>query len=245
MSVEVGRRVFVGSVATGLPLFVGGGAGLAWAQRQSGTRGAQDAVVVQLVSDMKRAARGLSNAPSGEQARRLAASLRLLSAWAVSNQIDARVKETLRDVIERQGRQVLLRREVDPSMFRKEAGDLGFDSTAAVPLPQPPALDDPTREAIIADLLANGVSSRWKAIADLVEVAAASLDRTASGRSRGITLVAQTDPSICRMLNQELYYLSLQMAFWCAPWFYWVPEPCGLSTSAYLGVAAVAWWYSC
>jgi hypothetical protein len=60
-----------------------------------------------------------------------------------------------------------------------------------------------------------------------------------------MTLVAQTDPSVCRMIQQEMYNLSIQMAFWCAPWFYWVPEPCGLTTSAYLGVAATAWWYGC
>jgi hypothetical protein len=245
MSVEVGRRVFVGSVVTGFPLLVGGGAQLAWAQRREGAANIQDAVVVQLVDDMKRAVRGLSRAPSGEHTRRLASSLRLLAAWGAANQLDARVKETLRSVIAREGNQALLRREVDPIMFKAEAREFGFDGTSVVPLPVTPAVDYTTRQQVVDDLLANGVTAHWKALADTLESVATSLDRFASAPSRGITLVAQTDPSICRMIQQEMYYLSVQMAFWCAPWFYWIPEPCGLTTSAYLGVAATGWWYSC
>jgi hypothetical protein len=244
MNLEVGRRAFVGSVVAGLPL-LGGGAQLAWAQRQGGAAQKDDPVVAQLVADMKRSVRALSKAPSGENTRQLASSLRLLSAWGTGANLDAQIKETLRGVIRREGRQALLRRDVDPSMFKVEAGELGFDGTSAVPLSPLASFDDASKQRIVDDLLANGVTERWRAIADMLDVAAQSLDRTASARSRGITLIAQTDPSICRMINQELYYLNAQMIFWCAPWFYWVPEPCGLTTSAYLGVLSVAWWYSC
>jgi hypothetical protein len=106
-------------------------------------------------------------------------------------------------------------------------------------------VDYTARQRVVDDLLANGVTGRWRAVADMLETAANAFDRTASRRSAGMTLVAQTDPSVCRMIQQEMYNLSIQMAFWCAPWFYWVPEPCGLTTSAYLGVAATAWWYGC
>jgi hypothetical protein len=245
MSVEVGRRVFVGSVVTGLPLFVGGGTQLGFAQRQSGAAAATDPVAIQLITEMKRAVRGLSQAPSGEHARRLASSLRLLATWGASNQFDARVKETLRGVVAREGRDALIRRDVDPAMFKAEARELGFDGASAVPLPAFPSVDYASRQRVLDDLLANGVTAQWRALAGTLETAASGLDRMASRRSAGMTLVAQTDPSICRMIQQEMYYLSVQMAFWCAPWFYWVPEPCGLTTSAYLGVAAAAWWYSC
>jgi hypothetical protein len=57
--------------------------------------------------------------------------------------------------------------------------------------------------------------------------------------------VAQVDPSICQMLQQELSYLNAMMIFWCGPWFLWAPEPCGLTSSAYLGVQAVAWYHHC
>jgi hypothetical protein len=244
MSVEVGRRVFVGSVVTGLPLFAGGGAQLAFAQRQGGATD-RDPIALQLIAEMKRAVRGLSKAPSGEHVRRLASSLRLLATWGASNQFDARVKETLRGVIAREGRDGLIRRDVDLAMFRAEAREFGFDGSSAVPLAALPTIDYAARQRIVDDLLANGVTAHWRALADTLETAASALDRTASRRSAGMTLVAQTDPSICRMIQQEMYYLSVQMAFWCAPWFYWVPEPCGLATSAYLGVAATAWWYSC
>lgn len=245
MSVEVGRRVFVGSVAAGLPLLAGGGATLAFAQRQGGAARIQDPVVDQLLSDMKGAVRSLSKAGSGEHTRRLASTLRLLAAWGASQQVDARVKDTIRSVIARDGRQTLLRRNVDRAMFRAEAGALGFDTRSNVPVPEPLAVDDATRQKIVDELLTDGVTARWRRLADTLEAAAAGLDRQAALRAGGATLVAQTDPSICRMINQELSYLSIQMVFWCAPWFYWVPEPCGLATSAYMGVWAVGWYYGC
>ena len=245
MTVEVDRRVFVGSVVTGLPLLVGGGARLAWAQRQPAAAQARDPVVSQIVADMKRAVRGLSRAPSGEHARSLASSLRLLAAWGAANRFDDRVKATLRGVIAREGRGALLRRDVDPATFMAEAREFGFNETSVVPLPVLPLIDDATKQQIVDALLTKGATERWKALADLLESAAIRLDRIAALRPSGITLVAQMDPSICVMIHQEMYYLNLQMAFWCAPWFYWVPEPCGLVTSAYLGVAAVLWWYSC
>jgi hypothetical protein len=244
MSLEVGRRVFVGSVVTGLPFFVGGRE-LAFAQRQSGPASATDPVAIQLIADMKRAVRGLSREPSGEHARRLASSLRLLAAWGASNRFDTRVKETLRGVVAREGRDALVRRDVDPAMFNAEARAFGFDGTSVVPLPVLPPVDDATRQRVVDDLLANGVTAHWRSLADTLETAAKSLDRVASRRSGGIALVAQPGPSFCWQIQQEMYYLSVQMAFWCAPWFYWAPEPCGMVTSAYLGAAAVAWWYSC
>jgi hypothetical protein len=245
MSVEVDRRVFVGSVAAGLPLLVGGATQLAFAQRPGRSALARDPVASQLATEMKRAVRGLSKAPSGEHVRQLASALRVLSKWGVSKQIDARVKETLRGVIAREGRGALFARDVDPAMFKEEAREFGFDGTSIVPLRVPPSVDYTARKRIVDDLLANGVTAHWKTLADTLESAATSLDRMAVMRSRGMTLVAQTDPSICEMIQQELYYLNLQMVFWCGPWFAWAPEPCGLVMSAYLGVAAVEWWYSC
>jgi hypothetical protein len=245
MSVDVGRRVFVGSMAAGLPLLAGSGATLAFAQRQNAAARTQDPVVDQVLADMKGAARSLSKASSGEHTRRLASSLRVLAAWGSAQQFDARVEDTIRSVIAREGREALLRRNVDRAMFRAEARDLGFDVRSNVPLLDPPVLDDATRQKIVDDLLTNGVTARWRRVADTLDAAAAALDRQAALRVGGATLVAQTDPSVCRMIQQELSYLNIQMVFWCAPWFYWVPEPCGLATSAYMGVWATSWWYGC
>jgi hypothetical protein len=245
MSVEVGRRVFVASVSAGLPLLAGGGATLAFAQRQNGAARIQDPVVDQLLAEMKRSVRSLSKASSGEHTRRLASSLRVLAAWGASQQFDARVKDTIRNVIARDGREALLRRNIDRGMFRAEARDLGFDARSNVPVLEPAIVDDAQRQKIIDDLLTNGVTERWRHLADTLDAAAAALDRQAALRAGGATLVAQLDPSICRMINQELSYLNIQMVFWCAPWFYWAPQPCAMATSAYLGVLAVGWWYSC
>jgi len=151
----------------------------------------------------------------------------------------------LRDVVRREGRDALLRRNLDAAMFKAEAREFGFDGTSAVPLPVPAPVDFATRQWIVDDLLANGVTPRWQAVAATLDDAARALDRIASARSAGVTLVAQVDPSVCRMIQQEMSYLNIQMVFWCAPWFYWAPEPCGMATSAYLGVYAVGWWYGC
>ena len=194
---------------------------------------------------MKGAVRSLSKAGSGEHTRRLASTFRLLAAWGASQQVDARVKDTIRSVIAREGRQALLRRNADRAMFRAEARALGFDTRSNIPVPEPPAVDEATRQKIVDELLTDGVTARWRRLADMLDAAAAGLDRQPALRAGGATLVAQTDPSICRMINQELSYLSIQMVFWCAPWFYWVPEPCGLATSAYMGVWAVGWYYGC
>jgi hypothetical protein len=245
MNVEVDRRVFVGSVVTGFPLLVAGGAELAWAQREPGSSQVRDPVVSQVLTDMKRAVRGLSRAPSGEHARHLASSLRLLAAWGASNRFDDRVKTTLRGAMAREGREALLRREVDLATFKAEARQFGFDGTSSVPLPVLPSIDDTAKQRIIDAMLDKGVTDHWKALADMLESAATHLDRIAAARPAGVMLAAQTDPSICVMIRQEMYYLNLQMAFWCAPWFYWFLEPCGLTTSAFLGVATVSWWYSC
>jgi hypothetical protein len=247
MSVEVDRRVFVQSVAAGLPLLAGagGGATVAFAQRQTGPTRVQDPVFDQSLTDMKGAVRGLSQAGSGEHARRLASSLRVFAAWGASKQFDSRVKETLRGVVGREGRDALLRRNVDLAMFKAEARDVGFDGTSSIPLPEPQAVDFATRHRVLDDLLAHGATPRWREVAATLDDAARSLDRIASARSAGVTLIRQVDPSICRMINQELSYLNIQMVFWCAPWFYWVPEPCAMATSAYLGVWSVGWWYGC
>jgi hypothetical protein len=232
-------------MAAGLPFLAGSGATLAFAQRQNGAPRAQDPVMTQLLADMKGSVRSLSKASSGEHTRRLASSFRVLAAWATSQQYDARVKDTIRGVIAREGRQALLRRNVDRAMFRAEARDFGFDGRSNVPVPEPAVIDDATRLRVVDDLLSNGVTARWRQVADTLDAAATALDRQAALRGGGATLVVQTDPSICRMINQELYYLNLQMVFWCAPWFFWAMEPCGMATSAYLGVAAVGWWYGC
>lgn len=245
MSADVGRRVFVGSVVAGVPLLVAGGTRLAWAQRQATGSRVKDPVVDQLLVEMKRSVRALSKGSSGEHTRRLASSLRLLAAWGGANQLDVRVKDTLRSVVAREGRQALLRRNVDRAMFRAEAREFGFDGTSAVPLPEFPAPDGAARERAVNALLAGDVTAQWKKSADTLDAIAAALDRQAFRQVPGATLVAQVDPAYCGMIRQQLEYLSVQMIFWCAPWFWWVPEPCGLATSAYLGVYAGGWWRGC
>jgi hypothetical protein len=72
MSVEVGRQVFVGRLLRDCRCLMAAEPAWREPQRQGGAARRQHAVAIQLVSDMKRAVRSLSKAPSGEQARHLA-----------------------------------------------------------------------------------------------------------------------------------------------------------------------------
>jgi hypothetical protein len=61
----------------------------------------------------------------------------------------------------------------------------------------------------------------------------------------GVTLIAQQDPTICQAISQQMFWLSVEMAFWCAPWFLWFPYGCSATTAAFLGVAATYWYFGC
>jgi hypothetical protein len=237
MNVEVGRRVFVGSVVAGLPLLAGAGKDVAWAQNGRAAAPLQDPVLDQLQLDVKRAVKALSKSRSGEHARRLSSSLRLLAAWGASAQLDARVKDTLRGAIARDGRDAVLWRNVDAVKFRADARDLGFDGSSLAPLPTLPAVDYRTREIVLNDILENGVTARWRKAADTLDAAGTALDlRTASTRG-AVTLAAQLDPEICAVISQQMFWLNVEMAFWCAPWFWWFPYGCLYTSSAFLGIA--------
>ena len=245
MNVEVGRRVFVGSVVAGLPLLAGAGAEVAWAQRGRAAAPLRDPLLDQLQADMQRAVRAFSRSKSGEHARSLSSSLRLLAAWGTSSQLDARVKETLRRVIARDGRDSLLWRNVDPDKFRADARGLGFDGASIAPLPALPAVDYGTRERVLNDMLANGVTGRWRRLADTLDAAAGVLDQRAASVRGGVTLAAQYDPTVCAAISQQMFWLNVELAFWCAPWFYWFPYGCLYTTSALLGVSISYWYFGC
>ena len=243
MSAEVGRRVFVGSVVAGLPM-LGGGVPGALAQRaQPGAR-RRDPILAQITAEMKAAVRAASRSGSGEHPRRLAASLRMLAAWGAANDIDDAVRNALGDAVARQGRDAVLRREMDEQMFAAEAREFGVDLTKVPPF-RP--VDAATREKVFNELLTTGATARWRDLADLLDRAAAGLDTRAAAQQRGVVLAsaAQADPAACASMWQQMYYLQLEMAFWCAPWFYWLPEPCAYVTGAYLGVAFAYWWAGC
>jgi len=242
MSVEVGRRVFVGSVVAGLPILAAGPE-VSWAQGGNDAV-ARDPVALQLIDDMKSSVRALSRGSSGEQARRFASSLRLFAAWGASHQFDARVQETLLGVIAREGRDALVHRDMDAAMFRAEAREAGFDGTSVVPLPIMPPADYALRERVLADLLTRGATPYWQEVARTLEAASALMDRQAAASDPGIRRVAQVDP-YCTTINQQLNYLNAELVFWCAPWFYWVPEPCALVSSTYLAIWLASWYRGC
>lgn len=245
MSLEVGRRVFVGTLAAGIPVLAGVGVERAWAQRGKPAAAPPDPVLRQLQADMKRAVHRLSKAPSGENVRQLSSSLRLLAAWGASAQIDQRIKDSLRGAIAREGREALLARPVDPDRLRNEARAFGFDGSSSIVVPDLMPQDDRLRRRVLDDMLADGVTARWRQLADTLDAVAVEVDKRVSAAQGGIMLAAQGNPATCGQISQQLFYLSAQMTFWCAPWFAWFVEGCGLVTSAYLGSLAAYWWLGC
>jgi hypothetical protein len=243
MNVEVGRRVFVGSVVAGLPL-LGAGARFAMAPQDAATP-LRSPVLDQLLLEMKSTVKAFSASPSGEHARRLASSLRVLATWAAASNMDARVKQSLRDAIARDGRDAILWRELDPVAFRAEAREFGFDDRSPVRVPALPAPDYATRRRVLDDMLANGVTARWRALASTLDSAATALDRRASLGHERARLVAQTDPAVCTQIAQSLALLGAEIVFWCGPWFWWFPQGCGLTSAAFLGVYAANLWMGC
>lgn len=247
MNVENGRRVFLGSVAAGLPLLAGAGVDLAYAQRAPALPAGRNPLLEQVRRDMRSAVAMVSRAKSGEAGRRLASSLRVLAAWGQSTDLDARVRQTMRTATARHGRDQVLWRPVSQEMFRAEARAMGFDGAAVMPLPVLRSGDVALRRRVMNDLTADGITARWTALAGQLEALAATFDQQAARqRDGGLLVAAQTGATVqCQHLSQSLFYLEVQMAFWCAPWFAWFPEGCALLVGAVLGASAMYWWNGC
>jgi hypothetical protein len=226
MSVEVGRRMFVGSVVTGLPLVAsGGGAGLAWAQRQDGAAPVHDLVVTELQRLAKEGASKMRTRP-GEGTRQIASALRLRAAHGKKENIDAQVARALRRAIQKESRQAILLRQPDAEQFRSELAAAGFPNAVL------PAVDLAAREKLLNALLTTGYTGVLTALATQLEEQAEALDRNfgnavqAAGDGFPILLRrAQTPGSeasyYCPILRSQLQHLTFLQAVWCTPLLIW------------------------
>jgi len=149
----VRRRRFLGSALTlGAGAAIGGTISFP-ATGVHAAKGAADLVHEELIRQLKTSIVGLRGAKPGEAARSLGSTARVLAAHYQAREIDADMKRRLLLALRRQGRETLLRREMDPGMLAAEARAFGIDQ----PLPRVP-FDRPSRERALNAMLAGGVS---------------------------------------------------------------------------------------
>ena len=170
----------------------------------------QSLVHDELIRQLKEAVRGLQGARPGEAARSLAGTLRLLAAHYRATGVDEQFKTALRKAIARDGRDAVLRREMDAATFAAEARNFGV----TVPVPRDP-FNLAERERALEEMLARGATPALLSAAADLERMAHQLDRmgsipvarrqgacyTAQGWAFGLEMVALTscllNPILC------------------------------------------------
>lgn len=187
MNHEVGRRVFVGSMAAGLPFL--SGTALVTQSRSDHDHAVNgvDHFVDYLVRQMAATHNAAQRGPRGDHFRALAAQLRTLSVYERHVGLDDRVRTEVRRRVDRQGRSSVLFADEDPGMRRKNLQAFGFRT------PNPPRQGELTpsheqREAALDELLVGGVTPVLDRTAGLAEKAAVRIDARA-----GRTLIARDD----------------------------------------------------
>jgi hypothetical protein len=187
--------------------------------------GRQDLVHDELIRQLKEGVRAMRGSRPGEAARGVAATLRLLAAHYRGNGLDEQFKSRLRAAIARDGRDAVLRWEMDPAMFAAEARDFGV----TVPVPREPfALAQ--RERALDDMLKNGCTAALLAAAGEISRRASQLDRMGltpvaarqCGSTGGMVLSLELIAAASCLINPILCagfmgaYLGLKVGLWIA-----------------------------
>jgi hypothetical protein len=250
MSVEVGRRVFVGSVVTGLPLLVrGSGIALGAATLTAGVslnaQGQRRSVengdpLIQEIQRLARQGAGKMRTRPGEGTRQVAAALRLRAAHGKGQNLDAQVAQALRRAIRTHGRQALLQAQPDPDAFRAEMSAAGFPNAVL------PTVDVAEREKLLNALLSPaGYTGVLTTLATQLDAQADQLDRSvgtmvpASGDGPAIAVRrVQSEASYyCPILRNQLQHLNFLQIVWCSPLLIWAQAVIFMAECAFLAGA--------
>ena len=198
MRAEVGRRAFVTSVATGLPL-IAGGAALA----QSGAGGAAKArpgvtrpdpmldLTLRELGRIHRRARQRQHV-SGEDARAAAAQLRMMTVYARQVDLDQPFKQALRTAVARRGADAVLLERPDRDRITADLKQR-YDIDARGQWVDAPA-DYATRAAALERLQRDGVSAIFERVSALLEKTSLEIDKQG------------TDPLVLRRIQHGAWY---------------------------------------
>jgi hypothetical protein len=250
MNAEVSRRIFVGSVAAGLPLLAGAGAHLF---AQSGTTAGHlhpasaqepdamfEHIARQLASIHNRVReRGIT----GEDARAMAAHLRTLIVYGRQINIDDPTKKAIRSLLNARGQEAALYIEVDKPAVREELKRYGVNlderwlDTSAV--------DHLTRVQSRDDLLRTGLTGVLARAAATFDTVATEVDRRGSQTAR-VVRVQTWESGFCYQLMREIMRLEMDAAFLCSAGVYITGlMPVCAMTQAAAGVQAAVYLLYC
>jgi hypothetical protein len=244
MNGTVSRRVFVGSVAAGIPLVVGGARG-SFAQSPSSQEhthpaadGSSDAMFEhaarQLAAIAERVQRG---GVSAEDARLAAAHLGALAVYGQQSGVDARAKRAVGDLVRSKGREAVLAQEIDEQRARACLKQYGVNADPSWFDTHSPAED--IRLKALEDLSQTGVTGLLARLSSTFEQIGSTLGAHGSGVPH-ITL-AQNDEAwkagFCAQLAKEIQRLEAEATMVCGiAWFYISLEAVCAVTMIALGI---------
>jgi hypothetical protein len=205
MNAAVNRRVFVGSVAAGLPVLAGAAYGLAATPAPAhdhATAGAQaDAVfehVVQEIAVIHN--RGTERGFTGEDARAIAAQLRTAAVRGVQIDLDAATQRGVQQLIRRRGRDAVLAIDIDPVKTAAQLKHYGIAVDDRWPASR--TVDHATRVKALESVINDGVTAVLSHTARVFERIGSVVDtrRVSVARVRH----AQSDPEMWSLCSQLL-----------------------------------------
>jgi hypothetical protein len=224
----IGRRAFVGTVAAGLPLLatrtglLAQGGGIA---HDHLSLAETDPVIDQIVRQIALIHNGAQAGPRAAHTRALAMQLRMLAVYGKQRGLDDQTRTTLRDLVDREGRNAILYAPPDLEARRTIMRQYGFrpdERTTDVPL-------NPThaqREASLDALLTNGITPVYEQLAATLDKVSDRLDR----RARGVVAMTQDDwyAGFCAELWNQYQMAQLMAIPWCltARYFAWAAPSC-------------------
>ena len=243
MKGTVSRRVFVGSVAAGLPLVVSGSSG-AVADVPTGQShlhfATDEAPDVMFDHTIRRVAAIVNrvgrDGATAEDARLMAVHFSTLAIYTQQTGIDARMTMAIRDLV-RARRRGELELNMDATRARATLKRYGVDvDERRFDLPRP---DRQTREKALDDLSRLGVTGMLARIASRFERTATELDRR-GGRVARMTLVQDDSwrTQFCEQLWVQLVAMSAEAAAACAAMIF-MPQfdaPCVLAQMSYVAL---------
>jgi hypothetical protein len=173
--------MFVGSVVAGLPLLasttrLGAQAGAGSLHQHANGAAAADRVLEHIVRQLAGAHNSMRRQQRGEHMRAFAAQLRTLAVYSRQSGIDARVKEGISALIERDGRDRVLYVEVDRERVRADLKAYGVQLDERL-LAAPITLDYEARSAALNGLLQAGGSLHLERVAAALERVAPGVDQ--------------------------------------------------------------------
>jgi hypothetical protein len=247
MNATVNRRVFVASVAAGLPTLVGAAHGVAApVSRGHDHAMSRDAVLDHVVQELAVIHnRGKRRGFTGEDARAVAAQLRTAAVRSTQIDLDAAARKGVQQLIGSRGRDAVLAIEIDRAKMHAQLKRDGIDVeerwfAAGV-------LDEETRRRALDALTSGGVTGVLNHGAGVFEKLGSAIDRSAPSTA-GVRRVQFEDPrisSICWQIAGEIAMLWGQVGPICEASAF-VPElqsTCGALLATLAAYYAMYWMF--